>query len=194
MKLNQLAIGFALLAALSACNSTDLGVSGTANPPATQTTQLPTPTVPGQPATTTPALPATPSTTVAPLQDVVAGAVKMRFAPIIGAPVDKVTPLSRRISARAKEQAITIVASTDLTATHVFKGYFSLLQEGTGTTIIYVFDVLDPTGNRLHRIQGQETVPTVAGADPWASVPPATMETIADKTMADFKQWLATAK
>ena len=113
MKLNQLTIGFALLAALSACNSTDLGVSGTANPPATQTTQLPTPTVPGPPATTTPALPATPSTTVAPVQDVVAGAVKMRFAPIIGAPVDKVTPLSRRISARAKEQAITIVASTE---------------------------------------------------------------------------------
>lgn len=186
MKLNQLAIGCALIAALSACNSTDLGVAGTANPPATQTTQLLTPA--------TPALPATPSTIVAPVQNTVAGTVTMRFAPIIGAPVDKVTPLSRRISARAKEQAITIVASTDVTATHVFKGYFSLLQEGTGTTIIYVFDVLDPTGNRLHRIQGQETVPTVAGADPWASVQPATMETIADKTMADFKQWIATTK
>lgn len=188
MKLNQLAIGFALLMALSACNSTDLGVAGTASPPATQTTQLP--------ALATPALPAAtaPSTTLAPAQNVVAGAVKMRFAPIIGAPVDKVTALSRRISARAKEQTITIVESTDLTATHVFKGYFSLLQEGTGTTIIYVFDVLDPTGNRLHRIQGQEAVAGVTGADAWASVQPATMEAIADKTMADFKQWLATTK
>ncbi len=188
MKLNQLAVGFALLVALSACNSTDLGVAATASPPASQ---FPPPAALGEPATTTPV---TPSGGVAPDQNTVAGTVTMRFAPIIGAPVDKVTPLSRRISARAKEQAITIVASTDLTATHVFKGYFSLLQEGTGTTIIYVFDVLDPTGNRLHRIQGQETVPSVAGADPWASVQPATMETIADKTMADFKQWLATTK
>ena len=191
MKLNQLTIGFALLAALSACNSTDLGVAGTANPPATQTTQLPTLAAPATPAAIAPT---TPTTTIAPVSAAITGAVKMRFAPIIGAPVDKVTPLSRRISARAKEQSIEIVASTDLTATHVFKGYFSLLQEGTGITIIYVFDVLDPTGNRLHRIQGQETVAGVAGADAWASVPPATMETIADKTMVDFKQWLATAK
>ncbi len=184
MKINQLAIGFALLAILSACNSTDLGVAGTANPPASQTTQVPTPAA-------APVLPATPSTAIAPVPNVAANAVKMRFAPIIGAPVDKVTPLSRRISARAKEQSITIVASTDLTATHIFKGYFSLLQEGASTTIIYVFDVLDPAGNRLHRIQGQETIASVAGADQWASVQPVTMETIADKTMADFKQWLA---
>ena len=129
-----------------------------------------------------------------PAQSTAAGAVRMRFAPMIGAPVGNVTPLSRRLSERGKEQAITLVASSDLTATHVLKGYFSILQEGTGNTVIYVFDVLDPSGNRLHRIQGQETVAGVAGADPWASVPPATMETIADKTMADFKQWLAVAK
>ncbi len=193
---------------LTACNSTDIGLGGATAPVATQNGALPQPAGPRSQnlvfPDVSPSVPA--AQTVAPAQSqvapaaqgVAAGAVRMRFAPMIGAPVGNVTPLSRRLSERAKEQAITLVASTDLTATHVLKGYFSILQESTGNTVIYVFDVLDPSGNRLHRIQGQETVsatvPAVAGGDAWATVQSPTMETIADKTMADFKQWLATAK
>lgn len=204
MRVVKFIVSCIIAVSLTACNSTDIGLGGTTSPAATQNAALPqpagtgsqdlvfpnvSPTVPVVPAVTPVQNQITPTA-----QTIAAGAVRMRFAPMIGAPVGNVTPLSRRLSERAKEQAITLVASTDLTATHVLKGYFSILQESTGNTVIYVFDVLDPSGNRLHRIQGQETVPAVAGGDAWASVQPATMETIADKTMADFKQWLATAK
>ncbi len=184
MKLTQIAMCMLVATALVACNSTDatLGVEG-AGKPATGSqataTQLPA-TVPA-PATAAPAV----------QQAVATNTVRVRFAPIIGAPVDKVTPLSRRISARAKEKSITIVASNDQTATHVFKGYFSVLAEGSSSTIIYVFDVLDPSGNRMHRIQGQESVPGNNATDAWAAVPATTMETIADKAMAEFAQWLS---
>jgi hypothetical protein len=179
MRLKQIAIWATLAAGLAGCNSTDatLGVEGAGS--------------------TTAAAPATPSATptpetAAPLvqQAVAANTVRMRFAPIIGAPVEKVTPLSRRLSARAKEKSITIVASTDQTATHVIKGYFSVLAEGSSSTVIYVFDVLDPSGNRLHRIQGQESVAGTNAADGWVAVPPSVMETIADKAMSGFTQWL----
>lgn len=174
MNLKHIAILAIVAGLLAGCNSTDatLGVEGATATPATQT----------------PVLTPTPET-VAP-QAVAASTVRMRFAPIIGAPVDKVTPLSRRLSSRAKEKSITIVASTDQTATHVVKGYFSVLAEGSSSTVIYVFDVLDPSGNRLHRIQGQESVAGTNATDSWASVPPSTMETIADKAMAEFTQWL----
>lgn len=121
--------------------------------------------------------------------NITAAGVRMRFAPIIGAPVDKVTPLSRRLNARARASNIEIVGSTDATASHVLKGYFSVLGEGPATTVIYVFDVLDPAGNRLHRIQGQEVASGSNPADPWSSVPATLMETIADKAMTEFAAW-----
>ena len=118
-----------------------------------------------------------------------AATVRIRWAPVIGAPVDKVTALSRRISARARAESFAIVASTDPSATHVLKGYFSVLSEGTNSTVVYVFDILDPAGNRLHRIQGQETVSGSNATDPWASIPAVTLDSIADKTVADFAAW-----
>jgi hypothetical protein len=175
----RLALSLFFCAALAACNSTDpgLGVEGASG---TQVAAPPAPAVTPQTAAPQVAAAATATT------------VRMRWAPIIGAPVDKVTPLSRRISARAKEQNIAIVASTDQTATHVIKGYFSVLGEGSNSTVIYVFDILDPAGTRLHRIQGQETVTGSNAADPWAAIPAQTLEAIADKTMADFAAWRAT--
>jgi hypothetical protein len=76
-----------------------------------------------------------------------------------------------------------------MTATHVLKGYFSVLGEGAATTVIYVFDVLDPAGNRLHRIQGQEVASGSNSADPWSAVPATLMESIADKAMTEFNTW-----
>jgi hypothetical protein len=182
------AFAFILMAALAGCNSTDstLGVEGASGPqnapdPATA---LPPPSISG---TTDPAATPAPQTATVP-----AGDVRMRFAPIIGAPVEKVTALSRRFSMRAKEQKVTIVGSTDQTATHVFKGYFSVLSEGANSTVVYVFDILDPGGSRLHRIQGQEVVAGSNATDPWASIPAATLETIADRAMSEFSAWRAT--
>ena len=47
------------------------------------------------------------------------------------------------------------------------KGYFSAFNDGKQTTLIYVWDVLDPPDQRIHRIQGQESVPG-RPHDPWA--------------------------
>ncbi len=49
---------------------------------------------------------------------------------------------------------------------------------------------LDASGNRLHRIQGQEKVPG-ASADSWSIVPASAMQAIADKTMQQYSTWLA---
>ena len=48
-----------------------------------------------------------------------------------------------------------------------------------------VWDVLDPTGTRLHRIRGQESAPGTA-QDPWDVIKDATMEAIAARTIADY--------
>ncbi|TIU24733.1 MAG: hypothetical protein E5W34_05915, partial [Mesorhizobium sp.] len=84
---------------------------------------------------------------------------------------------------RARQRGVTLVGSTDQTATHVLKGYFSTMSEGKDTTVIYVWDVYDPSGNRLHRINGQQKSPSVGSTEGWPAVAPATMQAIADQTI-----------
>ncbi|WEX76509.1 hypothetical protein PYH37_004820 [Sinorhizobium numidicum] len=117
-----------------------------------------------------------------------AGSGGIRFLPIIGAPVQAVTPLSKQLGAAARAEGLPIKSSTDTTSDHILKGYFSALNDGGKTTVVYVWDILDGSGNRLHRIQGQDTVANTA-ADPWSAVPPETMQAIASKTIEAYLEW-----
>lgn len=112
----------------------------------------------------------------------------IRFMPIIGAPVAAVTPLSRQLGSEARANGLTIKSSADPTAEHILKGYLSAFNDGQKTTIVYVWDVLDNSGQRLNRIQGQEEVAGRAG-DAWSSVPEATMRQIATKTIGQYLAW-----
>ncbi len=188
--------------ALSACtNAKDVLEPSAITPPASSSTQALTPTqalpptlgnttaaVPA-PATSTPATsapsPATPAQSAAILSK-----TRLQIAPIVGASVEAATPLTAELQTRARQRGITLAGSQDQTATHVLKGYFSAMSEGKDTTVIYVWDVYDPAGNRLHRINGQQKAPSVNGADSWKAVAPATMQAIADQTIDQFAAWL----
>lgn len=115
----------------------------------------------------------------------------IRFLPIIGAPVQAVTPLSRQLAASARAAGLTIRPSGDTGTNQILKGYFSALSDGNKVTMVYVWDVLDNAGARLHRLQGQETMPA-AGSDPWDAVSPELMQQIAKKTIADYMNWRQT--
>lgn len=119
-----------------------------------------------------------------------AAAGTIRFLPIIGAPVEAVTPLSKQLGAEARSHGITIKSASDPSSQHILKGYFSALKDGDNTTIVYVWDVLDGSGNRLHRIQGQDTVGATA-SDLWSVVPAQTMQSIATKTIGAYLDWRA---
>lgn len=186
--------------ALAACtNAKDVLEPSAITPPAASA-----PAAPGSTAATVPATsPAAPAattaggTTTAPLTSAQSAAIlsktRLQIAPIVGASVEAATPLTAELQARAKQRGITLAGSADQTATHVLKGYFSAISEGKDTTVIYVWDVYDPAGNRLHRINGQMKAPSVGnggGADSWKDVSPATMQAIADQTIDQFAAFL----
>ena len=188
--------------ALAACtNAKDVLEPSAITPPASSTQTLATSgntaaTVPAGPATSTAGAPAT---TAAPVTSAQSAAIlsktRLQIAPIVGASVEAATPLTAELQTRARQRGITLAGSADQTATHVLKGYFSTMSEGTDTTVIYVWDVYDPSGNRLHRINGQQKAPSVkssdsGGGDSWKGVSPATMQAIADQTIDQFAAWL----
>ncbi|MDK4711741.1 hypothetical protein [Rhizobium sp. CNPSo 4039] len=119
---------------------------------------------------------------------VAAGGNSVRFLPIIGAPVEAVTPLSRQLGADARSLGLTIKSSSDASAAYILKGYLSAFEDGPQISVTYVWDVLDSNGNRVHRIQGSESAPLKRG-DPWSAVPPTVMQKIATKTMSEFNSW-----
>lgn len=112
----------------------------------------------------------------------------IRFLPIIGAPEPVLTPLARQLAAEARAKGLTILLSADQPSQYVLKGYLSAYGEGSTVNIVYVWDVLDASGNRLHRIQGQQAIPGKA-ADPWAAVPASIMQLIATRTIEDYLDW-----
>lgn len=129
---------------------------------------------------------------VAALPRATEGGETIRFLPIIGAPVEAVTPLSKRLGAEARSSGLTIRSASDNSARYILKGYFSAMNDSGKTTVVYVWDVLDSGGARLHRIQGQETVSGTA-SDPWTVVPARTMEGIAQKTIRQYLDWRGSA-
>ena len=103
---------------------------------------------------------------------------RLQFAPIIGTPVEAAAPLTERLALRARERGIAIAPSGE-PQTYVRKGYFSALPEGKETTVVYVWDVLDSSGNRLHRIGRMENkageaveVAPGSGHRVWIDLPP----------------------
>ncbi|UVK51085.1 hypothetical protein DBIPINDM_004301 [Mesorhizobium sp. AR02] len=188
------------LALASCTNAKDVLEPSAITPPAAQgsTAATAAATSPAAPATAT-GVPATTTgaaaTTTPPLTSAQAAAIlsktRLQIAPIVGASVEAATPLTAELQTRAKQRGITLAGSADQTATHVLKGYFSAISEGKDTTVIYVWDVYDPAGNRLHRINGQmKAASTNSGADSWKAVSPATMQAIADQTIDQFAAFL----
>ena len=114
---------------------------------------------------------------------------RLHLDPIVGAGVEAAAPLTERLAARARSRRIAVSGNADPNTTHVLKGYVSTVAEGGDTMILYVWDIYDPAGNRLHRIDGRQAA--TGGAGDWSAATPATMQAIADDTIDQFAAWLA---
>ena len=106
----------------------------------------------------------------------------------MGAPDSAIEPLSRELSARARQRGITVIPASSAGNGYVLKGYFSAMDDGGKGSIVYVWDVVDAAGKRLYRIQGQEKLTAKGG---WKSASNATMQAIADKTVDQLAAWLS---
>lgn len=124
----------------------------------------------------------------------IAAAETLRFLPIIGAPSDKLQPLSARLGESARAAGLSIVAMDDEAADLSLKGYFSAVDQEGVVSVIYVWDVIGANGVRLHRIQDRQASETggFSGSDPWAGVSADMMAAIGQKSIGSLLAWLDT--
>lgn len=113
------------------------------------------------------------------------------FLPVSGAPQSAVASLAGALRNAAQSNAIPVVVSVQQGATYQLKGYFSARNDNSGTLVVYVWDVLDASGRRVHRISGQERGAAAKG-DPWSGVTPEILARVANATMASLRTWAGT--
>lgn len=113
------------------------------------------------------------------------------FLPVTGAPQSAVTKLAGAMRNAARSNAVPVVVSVDRGAQYQLKGYFSALNDGSGAVLVYVWDVLDAKGVRVHRISGQERGGTSTG-DPWAGISDDMISRVAGTTMNALRSWATT--
>jgi hypothetical protein len=114
---------------------------------------------------------------------------KVQIAPVIGAPDNVSRELQSQLSAGLARNQISVAPTADSPGEYVIRGYIVAARETAGTKVSYIWDVTDRSGTRAHRVTGEETAPG-RSADPWASVTPAVLQTIADKTTSQLVAWL----
>lgn len=113
----------------------------------------------------------------------------LTFLPIEGAPTTAVTELSKSLRSSASSRGLTVLASTQPGAKYKVKGYFSALNDGSGTLVVYVWDVLDGAGKRLHRINGQERTGS-SKPNPWLAITEVELQRVSERTADSLKAWI----
>ena len=94
------------------------------------------------------------------------------------------------------EQNIKIYRGMSDNAKYYIKGYFSVIVDDAPeeNMVLYVFDVVDKNGLRLHRVQGKyvlNRVLTPANDGFWASITKDGYDAIATETIKQLGVWVA---
>lgn len=114
------------------------------------------------------------------------------FSNIIGPPKTVGDQLTAQLIAESQQKKIPVVTEKGKPSVYTVQGYLAQSNEKSSEKFSYILDVTDKSGKRVHRILGEESVPTKPGAKPWSSINQAALQKIAAKTASDLATWLPT--
>lgn len=113
------------------------------------------------------------------------------FLPVLGPPQSAISRLSAAVKNSARGNGVTIIPNGQTGAQYQVKGYFSALDDGTGTRLIFIWDVLDQNGRNVHRISGEERTSS-RNANPWSAIDSSMIGAIVERTMQNLRGWIST--
>ena len=110
---------------------------------------------------------------------------KLTVAPIIGAPENVGSELTKALIVAGKDRNLTITPGTS-GEEYVLRGYLIATPERRGSKISYIWDVTDAKGTRVTRVSGEEMVAKGSPSKPWSGVDSTVTRTIAAKTTSQL--------
>jgi hypothetical protein len=117
---------------------------------------------------------------------------KLAFVPLIGAPATVSAQLTANLMGEVEKQGIPVARTASEAADYTVKGYIVAAPEKSGSKLSYIWDVSDRSGQRAHRITGEEFAPGKTGTDPWATVDAGVLARIAAGTATQLAAWVPT--
>jgi hypothetical protein len=117
---------------------------------------------------------------------------KLAFVPLIGAPANVSAQLTAGLVSEVEKQGIPVARTASEAADYTVKGYIVAAPEKSGSKLSYIWDVSDKSGQRAHRITGEEFAPGKVTGDPWASVDAGVLARIASATATQLAAWVPT--
>lgn len=117
-------------------------------------------------------------------------ASRISIAPVIGAPEAVGKQLTAQLTQELEQKSVSVAKAPTDRADFTLRGYIVAAREKAGTKVSYIWDVADPTGNRVNRITGEELAGPTESRDPWAAVTPTVMQSITSKTATQLGVWM----
>ncbi len=116
-------------------------------------------------------------------------------APLIGPPDTVSKQLKSQVTAALGRNAVQVLPTPAAGAAapksdYTLRGYVVAAKEAAGTKVSYIWDVTNATGQRVHRITGEEVVQGASATNPWQSVSPQVMANIANRTASALSAWM----
>ena len=78
------------------------------------------------------------------------------FLPFAGVPGNVGDDLLRRIWQQSEREGLTVVRRPGGPALFTVEGHLTAVSDDTNSQVFFVFDVMDVSGTRLHRISGEQ--------------------------------------
>jgi hypothetical protein len=114
--------------------------------------------------------------------------VTFAMTTVTGIPGKFQIALQQSLQKFAATRDVLLVSTSDPKATYRVEGYISAIGDVNRVVLVYVWDVFDTTGNRVHRFSGEE--PTQVGAvDPWTAVKLDMIDDAARETIDALADW-----
>ncbi len=110
------------------------------------------------------------------------------FQTVTSVPGEFMFALDDDLKSAAAARGLAVLPADDPTATYQVKGYLSAVGDVNGILLVYVWDVFDKSGTRLHRFSGQQSAKG-KGADPWSGVTTDMIDTAAGETIDKLVDW-----
>ncbi len=118
------------------------------------------------------------------------GKAKLAFLPVVGAPADISAKLNGSVVAAMERQSVPVARAPGEAADYTVRGYVVAAPGAGATKVTYIWDVSDRTGQRAHRVKGEELVGAKKGQDPWAAFDDKVISKIAEATSSQLAAWV----
>lgn len=115
--------------------------------------------------------------------------IKVEFPRIVGIPQSAASTLSSAIRRSAEINAITVIDEGQVGASFQIKGSFIALDEGSGTLLVFYWQILDNTGRIVYRITEQQRT-SARNTDPWLAIDKPMIYSVVASSMKNMRIWM----